>query len=323
MVVSTLEFLAIRRPDPLGVSLNLPFTGRYFPLGFPLEIATNSREVLEAAGESWAGRKQEFECDPLTMRVVVQPRGELSQDCTHCKQGHLYSVVSDAYNFAHVDLRSQFAFVQVSEQTASDHSWLRWFFLESLAYLMLAQRHVVMVHAGCVARNGFGVLLCGASESGKSTLSYACARAGMSWIADDCTCLLPDSPERIAIGRSQQGRFRVDAPALFPELEQFTARARPTGKIGIEVCMSALPGIRPAGRAPIGALAFLERRQGPPGALRIPGEEAVDRLLADMPTYGEDIDELHERTVRRLAEAPAYRVRYQSLEDGVKLISGL
>ena len=323
MVVSTLELLASKRPDPLGVSFNLPRSGTYFPLGFRLEIATNSRHVIEAAGESWAGRKQEFECDPLVMRVVVRPEGELSGECTHRKQGHLYSVVSDAYNFAHVDLRSQFAFVQVSDKTASDHSWLRWFFLESLPYLMLAQRRVVMVHAGCVERNGSGVLLCGASESGKSTLAYACARAGMSWVADDCTCLLPDSAERIAIGRSQQARFRLDAPALFPELEQFTIRARPTGKIGIEVCLSDVPGIRTAGRARIAVLAFLERRPGPPDTRRIPGDEAVDRLLADMPAYGEDIDELHERTVRGLAEAPAYRVRYQSIDDGVKIISSL
>jgi hypothetical protein len=323
MVVSTLVGLAQRRQDPLGIQLGLSLKGTYYPLGFPLQLSTNSPDVLSAAEESWGDQTRDFAAEPLVMRVVVHPEGELSGQATHRKQGHLYCVVSDADNFAHVDLRSQFAVVHVSQKTAADHSWLRWFFLEALAYLMLCQRQVVMVHAGCVARDGEGVLLCGASEAGKSTLSYACARAGWTWIADDCTCLLPDSTERIAIGRSRQARFRIDAPALFPELERFTARERPTGKIGIDVDMAAIPGIQTARRAPIGALAFLERRSGPAGAQAISGEEAVDRLLADMPSYGEEEDALHERTVRQLAAAPAYVARYESIEDGVRVVSGL
>ena len=323
MVVNTLVAVAQRRRDPLGVQLGLPLKGTYYPLGFQLELSTNSPDVLEAAEESWGGQSRDFAAEPLIMRVIVQPEGELSHEAKFRKQGHLYCVVSDADNFAHIDLRSQFAVIHVSEKTAADHSWLRWFFVESSAYLMLCQRHVVMVHAGCVARDGAGLLLCGASEAGKSTLSYACARAGWTWIADDCTCLLPDSTERIAIGRSRQARFRIDAPALFPELERFTARERPTGKIGIEVDMAAIPGIQTARRAPIAALAFLDRRSGPAGAHAISDEEAIDRLLADMPSYGEEEDALHERTVRQLAGAPAYLARYESIEDGLRVISGL
>jgi hypothetical protein len=127
----------------------------------------------------------------------------------------------------------------------------------------------------------------------------------------------------MAIGRSLQARFRIDAPALFPELEPFAARERPTGKIGIEVDLGRVAGIRTEQRARIDAVTFLERRPGPATMERITGEEAVERLLADMPVYGEDVDELHERTVRRLAGAPAYRACYESIEDGVELISGL
>ena len=70
-------------------------------------------------------------------------------------------------------------------------------------------------------------------------------------------------------------------------------------------------------------MAFLERRPGPADAQRISGEEALDRLLADMPSYGEEVDELHERAVRRLAEAPAYRRATNRSRDGVELISAL
>ena len=42
-----------------------------------------------------------------------------------------------------------------------------------------------------------------------------------------------------------------------------------------------------------------------------------------MPSYGEEVDEVHDHAVRRLAEATAYRVRYESVVDGVELISAL
>src|SRR6185503_9505777 len=102
----------------------------------------------------------------------------------------------------------------------------------------------------------------------------------------------------------------------------FVARARPTGKIAIEVRTSELP-IRTADRARVGAIAFLERRSGPPSVQRISGNAAVERILADMPTYGDEIDEIHERAVCRLSTLPAYILRYDAIHDGVQQLSAL
>jgi hypothetical protein len=41
------------------------------------------------------------------------------------------------------------------------------------------------LHAGCVADGEKGVLICGASGQGKSTLTYALARSGFSFVSDD------------------------------------------------------------------------------------------------------------------------------------------
>lgn len=302
--------------------MDLPLTGTYFPLGFPLDLETNSRDAVEAAEESWGGQRQEYDAPPLRMRVVVRPEGYLSQPAAHRKSGSLYSVISDRDNFAQVDLEDLFAAVHVSQMTASDHTWLRWFFVESLAYLMLSQRDIAMAHAGLVARDGLGVMLCGAAAAGKSTLAYACARAAWTYLSDDATALLAESEDRIVLGWPRRIRFRPEATRLFPELERFAARTRPTGKIAIEVVPADL-GIRTADRAPVGAIAFLERGAGPPSARRISGDEAVERLLADMPSYGGAVDEMHERAVSRLAAAKAVVLRYESIRDGVDLLSGL
>jgi serine kinase of HPr protein (carbohydrate metabolism regulator) len=238
-------------------------------------------------------------------------------------QEHLYSVVADPYNFAQVDVKSQFAFIEVSQKTAADHVWLRWFFLESIVYLMLAQRYVAAAHAACVARNGRGLLLCGPSGAGKSTLSYACARAGWTFVTDDCTFLLADSDERMAIGKPRQARFRLDSPELFPELLRYNACVRPTGKVGIEIPLADMPHIQTADTVPIQGVVLLERGPGMPSIVPVTGEEAVARVLSDMPSYGDAVDAMHERTVRRLAEVAAYRLRYERLEDAIRMLAEL
>jgi hypothetical protein len=309
--------------DPLRLHIELTHKGTYYPVGFRLDIATNSREVLAAAEEAWTDGRPEFDAEPMTFRVMVEPEGGLSPQPKHRVQGHLYSAVADADNFAHIDLKSLCGFLHVSEQTAADHSWLRWYFVESLAYLMLAQRYAVPVHAGCVVRNHSGILLSGPSGAGKSTLAYACARAGWTFVTDDCTWLLPDSEERAAIGRPRYARFRLDAPSLFPELEGYAVRARPTGKLSIEVPFADLPHIRTARRAPIGAIVFLERRPGAPAVARVGSAEMVERLLGDMASHGPEVDAMHERAVSRLAEAPGWRMRYESLEDAIAVLGSL
>src|SRR5262249_32760300 len=149
--------------------------------------------------------------------------------------------------------------------------------------------------------------------------SYACARAGWTFVSDDCTWLMPDSAERIAIGR-RRGRFRLDAPKLFPELEGYAIRARPNGKISIEVPLEELPQLRTAQLTHVGGVVFLERQPGKPGLVLLTASGMIERMLADLPQYGGDVDILHERTVRGLAGAPAWVMRYETLEQAIKML---
>ena len=313
----------LKKIDYLRSKVPLDLEETYYPGGFHVEIATNSRDVLRAAEEAWGHFGPEFACEPIRFRVLVVPEGGLSEDPSHRMQGHLYSIVSDPYNFAHIDLGQQFGYFHVSQATAADHSWLRWFFIESAAYVVLTQRHIVPIHAACIARERAGILLSGPSGAGKSTLSYACARAGWTFVSDDATWLLPNQPGRIAIGRPRHARFRLDAPRLFPELEDYIARARPNGKVSIEVPLAGLPGIRTSDRVPIEAIVFLDRGPGAAGVESLSGAEAVDRVLADLPSYGDAVDAMHERAVRKLAGARAWRMRYETLDDALGILGSL
>ena len=88
-----------------------------------------------------------------------------------------------------IDDDSNSAFCYLSPQHM-DSSWVlahRVFLLPVLE--ILRKREAFYLHAGCVFINGAGILICGGSGHGKSTLTYALARDGFSYMSDDAVFL--------------------------------------------------------------------------------------------------------------------------------------
>lgn len=308
--------------DPLQLEIELPFQRTYYPFGFRLNLASNSREVLDAAEGNWGIYEAEFDDPPLTLRVLVKPGNELSPQPVHRMQGHLYSVIASRENYALADVDALFACAWVTEKTVSDHAWFRWFYLDSVTGVMLAQRHTVPMHAACVEKNGAGVLLWGPSGMGKSTLAYACARAGWTFVGDDSAILPQNREDRVVTGKPHQARFREDAPLLFPELNGYATRARPTGKLSIEVPMTSLPGIRVAVRCEVRYCVFLHRGNSA-GMARVGIEEGLEQIMHESRSYGAETCARHENALRRLSYAPAYRLQYERLEDAIGALDRL
>src|SRR6516164_1854509 len=119
------EAVQTKRIDPLLCDLDLPLSGTFYPVGFPLHIATNSPHVLQAAEESWAPFARAFDTPAMEFRVVVDPAGEPAPAPTFRKQQHLISFVSDAHNFATADTLTLSASFHLSAATAADHAVLR------------------------------------------------------------------------------------------------------------------------------------------------------------------------------------------------------
>ena len=87
---------------------------------------------------------------------------------------------------------------------------------------------------------------------------------------------------------------------------------------------SLFPAVRTAARCEIRALAFVDRERGGAARVeRIAPDLAAEMLLADLPSYGEDVDAAHEAVVRSLAELPAWRLCYRELEDAIGLLREL
>ena len=77
------EACANSRPLPVAdvvhARMEFPLKARFSPLGFPLEISTNSPEVLEAAAQGWGVFEELFQT-PL-LRIQVGVMGERSGEC--------------------------------------------------------------------------------------------------------------------------------------------------------------------------------------------------------------------------------------------------
>jgi hypothetical protein len=313
---------SVTHSDPLLRDFDLPIRRIYHPYGFQVELSSNSADVHHAAAEAWSMYRAAYSDPAITLRIAVQPGDELSPPPVYRAQGHLYTVIGSQQNYGCLDFESRFGYAWITRATAADHPWFRWFYLDGMTGSMLAQQHHVPMHAACVARNGAGVLLFGPSGMGKSTLSYACARAGWTFISDDCTSFPQNHDTREVTGRPQQARFREDAPQLFPEFEGYVTRARPTGKVSIEVPIDTLAGIQTAQHCEVGVLIFLERGESG-GLSRLSDEEAMERMLANSGCYGPATFARHERAIRRLLSAPAYRLRYVELEEAISALERL
>jgi hypothetical protein len=312
--------------DPLGYGVCLPLERVVYPLGFPAHIATNSKQVLKAVGESWADYSQAFNESPIEVRIVAGEDGNapFAGAPTFRAQEHLLSIVADPANQAIVDLHRSFAWCRLSAKTIEDRAWARYHFLEAAVYVILTYRHFTPLHAACVERGGRGVLLCGVSGAGKSTLAFACARAGWRYLTDDAAMILRHASEPILIGKPHHIRFRESASDVLPELRGLEAMRSPNGKLTIELRTADLRDFPVTNRCAVNAAVFLNRNGEHPARLsEIDKTEAWVRLRESMPLWTRAVNREQERTLQSLVEGDTLELRYRDLVDAVRELERL
>jgi hypothetical protein len=312
--------------DPLRHSEPLPLEARLHPLGYPLEVATNDQRVLDAAAESWGMFRAEFDARPVRMHVAVERRrGSVPlKPPVFRAQRHLMSIIASPENFAVCDLEAGFSYCWLSEDAAADSVWMRFHFLEAMVYVSLTQAHLTPVHAACVSRKGRGVLLCASSGTGKTVLSYACARAGWTFTADDVSFVVRGSDRREVLGRPYSFRFKASAAELFPELKGRPVMPDASGQMLAEVKCGETAGIGTATCCHVDHLVLLERREHGSAELQpIDGREALERMMSEIPLYQSHVREEQRASLQRLVSAPVHRLVYTSLQQGLDLLNRL
>lgn len=306
--------------DNSKVILNLPLPHRalFYPLGFPVEVFINEEALLPIVGECWSGFRQLHTNPPLQVHIEVREGG--SAECPPAPvirlQHNLLTVVADAHNHAVCDLKHGFSLVWLNYAALQNRKYLCYHFIETAAQILITTSRATAVHAACVSRYGHGMLLSGDSGVGKSTLSYACAKAGWTYTSDDGSYLLNDADHPRVVGDCRKIRFRPSAKELFPELHGRDLTPRVQGKPSIEVPTAELRLIT-AEQANIHSIIFLNRQPlAKAELLPLPRPTVLERFRDMFEPVGE-IQETQIATLQRLSEVDAYELRYEDLQSAI------
>jgi hypothetical protein len=293
----------------------------FYPLGYPLEITTASTDVLEAARDEWGEFRQLFAAEPVRLRIDVE-EGDASIPAhapVFRAQSNVVRIECGDANSVCCDLAKGEGCGRFTLAAARDHDWLRYHFLEAMAYSMIDAAAFTAVHAGCVALDGKGVLLCGDSGAGKSTLAYACARQGWTLVSDDASHLVRG--QNVVVGTPHKLRLREPSKLLFPELQNREARLRPNGKRTIEIRTAGMPGIRTGVQTEVRLIAFLNRRGGPAEVRRFSREEAARHPVEILTAAEGDILEAQTAALRELISVEVIELSYEQPAAAIEQLS--
>lgn len=315
---------APERQDPLQSATPLPLQAEYFPMGYRLHISTNSELVHRTAARIWS-RYPRLSNEPavcLNISVTASDARLPPPAPSFRGREHLFSIVADRDTFATADLRTGAGFACFTENVSGDY--LRYHFLEPLAYVLIAARYLTFTHASCVTLDGRAVLLCGDSGAGKTCLAFACARKGWTFLSGDATAVVRSRTDYRVLGRPFEIRFRESARRLFPELQRYPRVMRPNGKDDIEVDPRDLK-LKCDLEGTASHVVILERSHHPMPAVvePVPREEAL-RNLEQAICFGDQASRTEQlQSLVKLLTLPALRLRFHDLVSAERVLRSL
>jgi hypothetical protein len=288
----------------------------FYPFGFPAEVRTNSNEILLQFEQMWGMFERRFSTEAILIDIHV-----VETESTECPPAPGYRImwpllvtVANTDNYGIANLSNGRTQMTVSNAALRNKSYLRFFFLDSTAGCHIATRYTTPVHAACVELDGRGVLLCGDSGAGKSTISYACARLGWGYVSDDASFLLNCSNKRVVMGNCHQVRFRPSAAELFPEVAGLEITPRAAGKPSIELPTATLTHIKCTPAIQVDFIVFLNRRTGVSRQLA-PYRKDVARQFMRQVLYGSPESlAVQYKAIERLLTAEVFQLQYAELD---------
>ena len=265
--------------DLFGRTAALAFEASFPVLGVPLRVRSNAEEVLDLAAatfDAWRGLPDSLVSRVMhaTLDVVVQPASAepLPPRLEYRRHGPVCLAAGGPVLAAVLtDEREALVFVPAQALGAPE-----WFAAHVCGQALLAVtgRRRVPLHAAAVVAGDHTLLLTGASGAGKSTMSYACAAAGFSVLAED-TVFVDLSGETPRLwGHAPQLWLAPDGVRFFPELSDAPLVLREDGRTRLRAAAATpwAPTLTTAGRV---SVVLLDRSSEEPSLTSIDGEEAA------------------------------------------------
>ena len=322
--------------DPLEYRIALPWTARYYPMGVPVDIETNSAAVLRVAEQIWGGYPAPVRATKLTgahrWRVggyvpdcrIRSGRCHCPLSVDACGSGRSRDIVQGTSNFAVCDLRTSFAFARLTRDVACDSACFRYHFLEPAVYVMINARILSPLHASCVELNQRALGILRQFRRGQDDSGLCVRDERLEVPFDDATHIVSGRADHAVAGRPLSIRFRETARNLFPELKAWTPERRPNGKLDLEIETSEL-GIATAFEARACGVVFLNR-QSPEAKPRIdpyPAAAALEEFSRAI-CFGDDAMRADQTdTLRRFTQLPIMQLTYGNPDSAERVLRAL
>lgn len=301
--------------DPLRRATPLNHTATLNVMGRSVNLATNSMTILEAArklfpipeavGDASANFKWRIVCE--LDGNVPHPWPSLAAFSFEA----LRFVNIGQRSFVAANLESGEAVGFISETLARDEPGFATIFLSTLFYLTAPILGLMPLKAGCVSKDGRGLLLLGPPRSGKTTCAYASSKLGLEIHADMASFLESQDDGVCAWGEFWPALFREEAARTYPELKFLGRRLEHESETFIALDKSLLCR-QPARPVTLALAVVLERRANEsPRMTRLSSREYWNALQASPPYEEQGLFKAQqEHLLAKLAKIPAYKLIY-------------
>lgn len=298
--------------ETLEQDYRLEFAGRQ------MFLCTNSQRIARLATEFFRGDGAE-PADLCSVHVMLMEgmrrKGMVGQRWPMFRGRREYAHADyGAHGSLWFDLKAREVSGVLSSEMIDEPDLFRRSVLAVIAGILAPTLGVLALHAGCVARNGKGVLIAAPSGNGKSTMTLALARRGWELLSDDWTFLAARESGLRAWGMQTALKLLPDAVRFFPELSSVPVGVAMNGEESFEFDPWQMFGVRRALEAAPAAVILLERHRGPaPFCCRVEEmrpAEVRKALMCDIesqPVEATGGRACLDAILDRLSRAPAFR----------------
>ena len=298
-------------------ALSLPLKRWFKVAGSIWQISTNADEILDVMRGTCEPLDDQRAGVDLFLSVVVDfdlhDRPPWQQPYYRGLDHLVYGAFGPGSSML-IDLRRRCVIASLSRALARDLNYWKRILVPMILGTTSAFVGITPIHCACLVKGGYGLLLGGDSESGKSTLALSLALNGFAYLADDWTYLSRSGFELSAWGLPTPVKLLPDTVKFFPQLSSFEPVVSQNGELAIEVDPVEAFGVDRSLCCEPRWLVFLERSGEKCATFRrISSAEAASRFASDLgmlPKCFSDVVEDQLRTIRTLVDRECWVLRH-------------
>ncbi|BCS31745.2 hypothetical protein TBR22_A09490 [Luteitalea sp. TBR-22] len=294
--------------DPFGRTAPLAYELEVPVLGVPMRIRSNAAQAIahaELTYGAWHGLPAHL-VEPRAAAcfdIVVHPRtDDMLAPLAYRRHGPVFMAAAGAVMVS-VLLEADHAVAFVPAQALDQREWFTVNVL-GLAWMLASRRRRVPLHAAVVEGASRALLLLADSGVGKSTLAYACGRAGLRVLTEDTVFVDAEGGTPRLWGALPCHWLSPDTAAVFPELADHPVVVRANGKSRIRVPVAGAPVLTSV--APVTAVLIVPGGDEPV-LERLAGDTLADIVAADRTEGFDQYPEARPAVIAWLRRQPAYR----------------